>query len=410
MGIWSDILNLVLLATALAAVLWGVRQRAVYRRVEEALRGLRDGRRPAPLQRSPADSEPVLQAFDRFLETYSPPSAERPSTAETEMGQVLSRLCQALKPPLTAIQNYANSLSPDSIGPAAPPQQESVQNLRLHVNGLLRLIESSATLSELRQGLSGFQRQMTAPPAAPPATEAPIVLLVDDEGAWSQELARATAEGGWKLLTAPGVDAVRTMAASMHPQAAFVNAGRGDGFGWRSLAALRRGPAKASPPVVLYGLDEKAGLGRAWAPTDVWLWPLSQDLASFAGRWRDGGAPARFSLHGDPELTAAAAEALRSAGVEATVEAAEPVVVLDPCCTLLILRDAPQEEEVAELGQILIVDEAKIQSSADALAREFNESRWLRWMEVERLRSDMVERLYDLAKTRASAEAVEAAP
>jgi hypothetical protein len=195
------------------------------------------------------------------------------------------------------------------------------------------------------------------------------------------------------------------MAASIRPKAVFVNAGRRDGFGWRGLAALRRGGGDPTIPVVLYGLDDEAGLGRAWSPSEVWLWPLDFSLEGFASRWREGQASPRFSLHGEPDLSAAVAQVLRQAGVAVQIEAAEPVVILDPCCTLLILCDAENDEEVAELGQILIVDEGRIESQADALAREFNESRWLRWVEVDRLRSDLVEKLYDLAKPEAAAAA-----
>lgn len=274
----TDILNMILAALALAAVLWGFRQRSLLRRLQSGLVALRQGRRDHRLRRDPEDHEPVLEAFDTFAEQLQSAEKSSPPADGQSLSNILTGICDTLRPPLVAIQSYASLLGQEPNLTKDPLQREYLENLNLQVNGLMRLLASSADLSELRQGLSGLRRDIVRSISS---LTGETLLLLDSEGALSSFVAPLAAGLGMKLLVAPGEDAALIMARAIDPVAILVNAARPDRLGWRALGAILRQENAQRPPIVLLAMTEDRLAGKIWVAREF----LDLPLPDFRRQW-----------------------------------------------------------------------------------------------------------------------------
>lgn len=376
-------LEMVLAALVVGIGIWGARQYLLLRRVRDGLVALRQGRADFRARRAPEDREPVLEAFDGLAEQLSVRDRQAAAaSASSDLGQVLHRLCLALRPPLVAIQGYAALLKQDSAIGRDPVQMDCLRHLNLQVDGLVRLLESSADLSELRHGLSGLRRDiMTQVPVASGRT----TLLIDQEGGRSAEIARLLSDLGIKVLVAPGADAATIMAQAVRPILVLINATRPDGLGWRALGSLKRTTETRAIPVWLYGLDLEARTGQLWAPQEVWLWPGDSDTLAALSSWSPERAPIGFL--GDPEL---GAEVERVASIRLVPSAPVGAVpVLERCLTLLGMD---QPEEAPGPRYALVIPEAALADRGADLVHTFQKSVQACPVDLESLGRELVER------------------
>ncbi|MFO0947731.1 MAG: hypothetical protein U1D30_17715 [Planctomycetota bacterium] len=309
---WTDLLNMILAGVALGCILWGFRQRSLLQRVRQGLIALKQGRKDLRLKRFPEDRESVLAAFDTLAEQWT--LKERDSsltTPQADLTQVLNSICATLRPPLVSIQSYASLLQQDQSIPWNPAQRECLQNLHLQVKGLMRLLESSADLSELRHGLSGLRREIMA---SSPAAGMLTILLVDDEGVGSDQITDKLGNAGYKVLRAPGADAACIMARTLQPKLILIHGTRQDGLGWRVLQALKKIDGLREIPIWIYALNDEGLSGRLWTPERIWLWPPSESTTRAIHAFENSANPP--VLHGDATLVKEIAAALPMARIE----------------------------------------------------------------------------------------------
>lgn len=388
---WVDVLNVILLAVAAGAVLWGMRQRAIYRRVGVGLQALKEGKWPGPLRSNPDDIEPVLTAFDELANQLRQNETTAGPRDNVDLGPVLGQLCEALRPPLTAIHGYVLILERELGQTASPMERDCLVSLRAHAHGLLRLIEGSTDASELRRGLSLLPQELTSRQASP----APAALLVDEEGPWTRDLADALRGEGYRVAPASSVESAVVIAQAIAPRAILVNVSLADGQGWAAIAQLARTPGTAGARYVLYARESADQAGRYWAPGDLWVWPDERAATLFAGGWIGQADGVRFSLHGASQVALEIARVLADAGMAVVIDAPEPALAIDPCVTLLVLRMTPEEPEGIELDQILILPESTALREGGTLTEAFKESAWFRTYPDEELRARIVKRLCD---------------
>lgn len=350
---------MILAGVALGFILWGFRQRSLLRRVRQGLIALKQGKKDLRLRRSPEDRESILVAFDTLAEQWT--LKERDSSlagANVDLTQVLNSICATLRPPLVSIQSYASLLQQDQTIPWNAAQRECLQNLHLQVKGLMRLLESSADLSELRHGLSGLRREILA---SSPVAGMLTLLLVDDEGTWSDEITASMGKIGLKVLRSPGADAACIMARTLQPKVILINGARSDGLGWRVLLALKKLDNLRDIPIWFYALDDDGKSGRLWAPQRIWLWPASESGMRELQSLNGSGNP--WLLHGDPWLSREIAAVLPHARI-ATDPAPRSVPVPGPWTTLV----APGPGDGEETPYSWIFAENAVAQTSDDLA------------------------------------------
>lgn len=363
MEYWLIIVIVLLVGTTTASLLWGLRRQAILRRIHHGISTLAQGRDPLPLQRSAEDHEAILAAFDQLASQISD---ERQNDATAHRGRemeiVLERLIGMLRQPLVAIQSYATLIRQAPEIPGSGDTYDLVQKLYTQITGLLRLFEASTNVSQLRDALSGLEREIAGIlPGRPSRT----LLLIDEENAWTLRLVSLLRSLRLQVLLAPGSDAAAIMARVVQPLAIISNVGRIDGLGWRSLPALCRDRRNVQSPVFLYRIAADGHHGSIWSPQDIWFWPLPNNDDSRIIRQRVKSENMHYALHGELELATEVSRWLGAAGITVEPGDRSPHFVLDGCVTLSMVptsSDGPDDEEF-----ILIIPQRLIPAGVDRL-------------------------------------------
>lgn len=377
------IVLLLLVGITLGAILWGLRQWAITRRVRAVLEAIRLGRQPSPARRGPEDHEPVLAAMDAVVDQFLLRREPQP-VPTSELAPIMDGLCQTLAGPLRAIGHSIDELARQTF--AQDEQRVRLQSLRGHVDGLLRLLEAPRDLSALRDELSGLRRRLEGMAQS----ELPECLLVDEESDWSVELKRSGDVAGWRVRVAAGQDALDAFLQS-GPRLLLANATWDEGKTWRLLA---ESPAVAEVPLVLF--ERADGKVRYWEPSGVWFWPDERGIERFRTKWAEFPPSAQANLLGDPTLIGEIGQALLAVDILPISDSAEPAIVLDHCVTLLALADPQPETGGTELAQILFVPRDRAIHHSGTIARSFADSAWLRPVEESSFRDWVSERFVAL--------------
>ena len=327
MEYWLTIVIVLLAGTTTGSLLWGLRRQALLRRLQGGINTLSLGGEPLPLQRSTEDTESILVAFDQLAAQIAHERQhEEVANRGREMEVVLERLIAMLRQPLVAIQSYVTLIKQAPEIPASGDTFDLVQKLHTQITGLLRLFEASTNVSQLRDALSGLEREIAG---IMPGRPSRSLLLVDEENAWTLRLVNLLRSLRFQVLLAPGSDAAAIMARVIQPLAIIANVGRADGLGWRSLPTLCRDRRSLQPPILLYRIAPDGHHGSLWSPQDIWFWPLPNNDDSRIVRQRVQSDNNRYSLHGELELASEVSRWLASAGILIEPGDRSPHFVLD---------------------------------------------------------------------------------
>ncbi len=127
------------------------------------------------------------------------------------------------------------------------------------------------------------------------ASQAPLILVVEDEGAAQELLVNHLEEAGYRTATAnSGVEAIR-QARELLPDAMTLDVLMPAKGGWDTLREMKRTPATAAIPVIIISVVEERKKGLALGAAEYLVKPVSKELLLEAiGRWTK--TPARRTV------------------------------------------------------------------------------------------------------------------
>ena len=128
---------------------------------------------------------------------------------------------------------------------------------------------------------------------APPAPEAqPLVLVVDDDPATRDLIARGLQKEGFRVLLAGSGEEALRLAREKRPDAISLDVLMPGTDGWSVLRALKADPLTAAIPVVMVSMLDDADVGLALGAADYLTKPFDREqLVSALRRFRDGRSP-----------------------------------------------------------------------------------------------------------------------
>jgi len=107
--------------------------------------------------------------------------------------------------------------------------------------------------------------------------DAPLILVVEDEGAAQELLVSHLEEAGYRAVTiSSGAEAVRT-ARDIHPDVITMDVLLPGKTGWQVLEELKQSPATASIPVIIVSVVEERKKGLSIGATDYLVKPVSKE-------------------------------------------------------------------------------------------------------------------------------------
>lgn len=108
--------------------------------------------------------------------------------------------------------------------------------------------------------------------------EAPLVLVVEDEGAAQELLVSRLEEGGFrvKTISTGGAEAVRA-ATDLHPDVITLDLLMPGRTGWQTLSELKMTPATEAIPVIIVSVVEERKKGLSMGAADYLVKPVSRD-------------------------------------------------------------------------------------------------------------------------------------
>jgi CheY-like chemotaxis protein len=107
--------------------------------------------------------------------------------------------------------------------------------------------------------------------------DAPLILVVEDEGAAQELLVSHLEEAGFRAVTAgTGAEAIRA-ARDMHPDVITMDVLMPGKTGWQTLEELKRSPATASIPVIIVSVVEERKKGLSIGAADYLVKPVSKE-------------------------------------------------------------------------------------------------------------------------------------
>lgn len=387
----------ILAGVAMLTSLIALRRAAILRRLHAAILTLLKGGEASAVQRSIEDAEPILADFDQLAAVVAEQRRELESpSAAGDMEVVLERMIAVLRQPLVAIQSYAALLTQAPDVPASGDTHDLIRKLASQANGLLRLVESSTDMSQLREGL---ERELAM---VLPGKPTPVVLVIDEESPWTQAVTEALRPRRLQVLVAPGTDAALIMARAVRPRAVLVNIGRRDGLGWKTLPGLKLDRGLVHAPVFAYRLSPDHKHGAMWNPSDVWFWPVPNNDDSRIVRNSIKSDNLRYSLHGEIELASEVSRWLAAGGILIEPTDHPPPFLIDGCATL-VLSDAagstPEEEAF-----VLIVPQRLIPGEVERLIHSVERQAEKSTRDLADLERMLLERLWPGAEALAEAQ------
>jgi CheY-like chemotaxis protein/nitrogen-specific signal transduction histidine kinase len=141
-------------------------------------------------------------------------------------------------------------------------------------------------------------------PASSPAADAPVVLVIDDDAAGCELVARTLARQGLRVAsTTRGDDGLRR-ARELQPSLILLDVLMPGTDGWNVLAQLKADPLLAPIPVVMISVTGQQTLGFALGAADFLVKPVRNDsLVQAVRRQLGASAPARPILVIDDDAT-----------------------------------------------------------------------------------------------------------
>lgn len=120
-------------------------------------------------------------------------------------------------------------------------------------------------------------------------TDAPLVLVVDDDPAVREYMSRFLERDGYRVLTAENGIRALELARQHHPTAITLDVMMPQVDGWTVLAAIKGDPTLADIPVILVTIVDEKQRGYSLGATDYMVKPidrrrLSEVLSSLSGR------------------------------------------------------------------------------------------------------------------------------
>ena len=196
-----------------------------------------------------------------------------------------------------------------------------------------------------------------AAPAPAPASS-PFVLVVDDEQATRELIARGLQKEGFRVLAAATGEEALRLAREKRPDAISLDVLMPGMDGWTVLRSLKADPITASIPVVMVSMLDDRDMGHALGAADYLTKPFDREKLILAlRRFRRGSAPRSvLVVEDDPATREAVRRALERDGwtvfeadngrsaLESLEQAAPDLIVLD-----LMMPEMDGFEFVAEL-------------------------------------------------------------
>jgi CheY-like chemotaxis protein len=201
-----------------------------------------------------------------------------------------------------------------------------------------------------------------APPAraaAPPApAPSPLVLVVDDEKATRELIARGLQREGFRVLSAATGEEALRLAREKRPDAISLDVLMPGMDGWTVLRSLKAEPLTASIPVVMVSMLDDRDIGHALGAADYLTKPFDREKLVLAlRRFRQGSSPRPvLVVEDDPATREVVRRALERDGwivfeadngrsaLESLKEAVPDLIVLD-----LMMPEMDGFQFVAEL-------------------------------------------------------------
>jgi signal transduction histidine kinase/CheY-like chemotaxis protein len=141
--------------------------------------------------------------------------------------------------------------------------------------------------------VSGRARPAAGPPAAAPAPAvSPFVLVVDDEKATRELIARGLQREGFRVLVAATGEEALRLAREKRPDAISLDVLMPGMDGWTVLRSLKADPLTASIPVVMVSMLDDRDIGHALGAADYLTKPFDREkLVQALRRFRQGSSP-----------------------------------------------------------------------------------------------------------------------
>jgi CheY-like chemotaxis protein len=107
--------------------------------------------------------------------------------------------------------------------------------------------------------------------------DAPLILVVEDEGAAQELLVSHLEEAGYRAVTVgTGAEAVRA-AHDIHPDVITMDVLMPGKTGWQTLEELKQSPGTASIPVIIVSVVEERKKGLSIGAADYLVKPVSKE-------------------------------------------------------------------------------------------------------------------------------------
>jgi CheY-like chemotaxis protein len=202
------------------------------------------------------------------------------------------------------------------------------------------------------------QAETREPAAGAPADDAPLVLVIDDDPAVRDLLARFLTKEGFRVATAADGEAGLREARTHRPVAITLDVMMAGMDGWTVLAALKADPVVADVPVVMLTIVDDRNLGYTLGASDYLMKPVDRDrLLALLRRYQGDGGARRVLVVDDDEGTRALMRGVLERDGWTVAEAENGRVALEmtarerPSLVLLDLRMPVMDgfEVVAEL-------------------------------------------------------------
>lgn len=142
---WKQWIAVVLTLAGGSSLLWGIRQFAVLRRVEQGFRQVLLGKPDVRLVRTASDREPVLRLFDNLIlqvDAHRRDSEFHRRRASTST--VLRDFQLSIRPPIQALRDLADALDRHARTAADPALEEFERRLRVILNELSRVADTTS--------------------------------------------------------------------------------------------------------------------------------------------------------------------------------------------------------------------------------------------------------------------------
>jgi CheY-like chemotaxis protein/nitrogen-specific signal transduction histidine kinase len=151
--------------------------------------------------------------------------------------------------------------------------------------------------------------------AAGPAGRAGTVLVIDDDPASRQLVARMLSKDGFRVVEAPNGEEGLRLARAERPDVITLDVLMPGLDGWGVLTALKNDPALASIPVVMLTITDEQNLGFALGAAEYLIKPIERArLSAVLARYRRGPGAGVLIVEDDADTRAMLRRSLEKEG------------------------------------------------------------------------------------------------